>query len=421
MASAIYSNTTEPLVQSIAEASPGKRELRVLQVFDTLGMGGAETWLMSLLRYFQEKQEQGGRKVSIDILLTGGEKAIFDDEAEALGARLFYLPFQRNDLVGFAREFRKILLKGNYDAIHDHQDYIAGLHFLMGGRYLPSVRVAHVHNPLYHRTNYAKDTSKRIAVRAGKYLLGRYATHVLGTSQQIVSEYGFDDFARRGIKLGAAHCGFDVTQYRGSYDEYHASICREFGWDESAKVILFVGRLDGSQFLHNGQEMSHKNPAFALEIAIECLARDPSVRLLMVGAGDTTKVELEAKVKSQNLESMIRLPGARADVPRLMLGSDLLLFPSLAEGLGMVVVEAQAAGLRTLASDTTPRESVVNPELVTFFSLEKGPGDWAVESLKLLSLDQPEREAANRHAQLSPFSIQNSANRLIDIYRGGLV
>ena len=54
------------------------RELRVLQIFDGLGMGGAETWLMSLLKYFQAQNEHAASQVSFDVLLTGGERRVFD-------------------------------------------------------------------------------------------------------------------------------------------------------------------------------------------------------------------------------------------------------------------------------------------------------------------------------------------------------
>src|SRR5712691_11396204 len=77
----------------IAEAAPlaAKRELRVLQVFSVLGMGGAETWLMALLRYFYENEHHLPFRVRTDICLTGGSEAFFDQEARSLGARLFYL------------------------------------------------------------------------------------------------------------------------------------------------------------------------------------------------------------------------------------------------------------------------------------------------------------------------------------------
>src|SRR6185503_2610455 len=77
-----------------------KPELRVLQVFASLGVGGAETWLLSLLKYFRDAQDDLPVKVKFDILLTGGSQAVFDDEAIALGARLFYVPFTRRNTIG---------------------------------------------------------------------------------------------------------------------------------------------------------------------------------------------------------------------------------------------------------------------------------------------------------------------------------
>ena len=401
-----------------AASSERKRELRVLQVFSVLGMGGAETWLMSLLKYFQEQREELPVKVKFDVLLTGGTKALFDDEATALGARLFYVPFTRRNLAGFARKFRRILAAGNYDAIHDHQDYISGLHFLMGAGHLPPIRIAHVHNPLYHRSHYANGFGRRTAKSAGKFFLGRLATHVMGTSRQIVTEYGFDDLASGDVILGSAHCGFDVTQYQGDYKEAHSAVCRELGWDQSAKIILFVGRLESDEVIHLGRKMTHKNPAFALDVARECIARDNRVRLLMVGSGEAKRREFENGVSDCGLAEKIRFVGVRSDVPRLMLASDLLLFPSLAEGLGMVLVEAQAAGLRVLASDTTPRECVVIPKIIEFLSLAASCEHWGQKAVQLINCPRPDSLACNKAVRNSGFSIENSASRLLQLYAG---
>jgi glycosyltransferase involved in cell wall biosynthesis len=286
----------------------------------------------------------------------------------------------------------------------------------MGAGHLPPIRIAHVHNPLYHRSSYANGLGRRVAKSGGKRSLARFATHIMGTSRQIVTEYGFDAFASRGVTLGSAHCGFDVTQYQGDYEAAHAEICRESGWDDSTKVMLFVGRLEGADVVHRGRQMTHKNPAFTLEVAKECIAKDERVRLLMVGAGETKRREFEARVEEWGLDEKIRFLGVRSDVPRLMLGSDLLLFPSLAEGLGMVVVEAQAAGLRVLASDSTPRECVVIPEMIKFKSLTEHPAEWAREALTLINLPRPNPADYNRLVRNSVFSIENSTARLIELY-----
>jgi glycosyltransferase involved in cell wall biosynthesis len=405
------------LGQSV-DVESGKRELRVLQVFSVLSVGGAETWLMALLKYFSESTGSLPVKVKFDILLTGGEPSVFDEEAKTLGARLFYVPFSRRRPIKFMREFRRILVTGNYDVIHDHQDYVAGLHFAMGLGHLPPIRIAHVHNPFYQRAEYARGPVRRVVRAAGRRTLGYLATHVVGTSSQIVSEYGFDGFKSRGITLGAAYCGFDVANYQGDRKQVHAELCREFGWQPSAKIILFVGRLDAGNVIHLGRTMSHKNPAFALEVARECISSDPDERLLMAGAGDDKRKEFDSQIREWGLEEKIKLLGVRSDVSRLMLGSNLLLFPSLAEGLGMVVVEAQAAGLPVLASDTTPHECSVVPGLVKFLSLDLTARDWADEVARMINVGHAESSNCLEAIRRSPFSIQNSAANLLKIYDG---
>lgn len=395
-----------------AEAHGAQRELRVLQVFSALGVGGAETWLMALLKYFHKNQNTLPFRVRMDVCLTGGSKAVFDAEAESLGARLFYLHYTRKKLVKFTLDFRRVLSNGGYHAIHDHQDYTAGWHFLSGLGLLPPVRIAHVHNPFFCVTTHDTDRVRRSALLAGKRLLSSLATQVTGTSLEILRKYGFDDPSYEHINRAAVHCGFDVSRYRGDYQANHQNICLEFGWDKSAKIILFVGRLD-TTFDDN---LNQKNPAFALEVAKRCIAKDASVRMLMVGEGNEVKRQLQAQVNAWELEKQIRLTGVRKDVPRLMLGSDLLLFPSLEEGLGMVAVEAQAAGLRVLASDFVPKEGVVIPEVVRFYSLEATASSWSKEALRLMSLPKPDSEMCNSSVSNSAFSIENSARRLLQLY-----
>jgi hypothetical protein len=97
----VVSIAQEQFAESMADTeiatagSSEKRELRVLQVFSVLGMGGAERWLISLLKYFREAEEEVPVRVKFDILLTGGERAVFDEEAVALGAKLFSLRLKR--------------------------------------------------------------------------------------------------------------------------------------------------------------------------------------------------------------------------------------------------------------------------------------------------------------------------------------
>lgn len=397
-------------------AVTARPELRVLQVFSSLSMGGAETWLMALLKYFHEEAVLPLR-VKTDVLLTGGSAEMFDAEAEALGARLFHRHFTRKRTFAFAREFRRILADGRYHAIHDHQDYSAGLRFAMGLGQLPPVRVAHVHNTSFSVDNYNSSRTRRLTFQAAKRFLAHRATHITSTSREMLTEFGFDAPAFKELNRQVVHCGFDVSAFQGDNGLLHREVAREFGWTDEAKLILFVGRLDEPV----GGGKHRKNPGFALEVAKACIAEDPRVRLIMAGSGADMRSDLEGRVRGWGLEDKIRLTGIYPDITRLMLGSDLFLFPSLAEGLGMVVVEAQAAGLRVLTSEGVPRESMVIPELVEFHPLEAGVAFWANRSLSLLNLDRPDAAACNRAVRNSPFSIENSALSLLRIYSGDKV
>ena len=380
----------------------------MLQVFSTLGVGGAEVWLMALLKHFQKVADDLPVRLKVDVLLTGGPGE-FDDEARALGARLFYVPYSRRKLQRFIPAFRKVLAAGQYHAIHDHQDYAAGMHFFFGLGQLPTVRAVHVHNPAMNIDYFASSAVRRMVLKTGKTLVGRLATHILGTSRQILTEYGFDDPQFSRLPRQAAHCGFDVSRYQITKANHPAEVRREFGWSDAARVILFVGRLDSN--------CNQKNPAFALEVAKRCIERDPDIQMLVVGGGDELRRGFEVQARAWGLADRIRFTGIRSDVPRLMLGSDLLLFPSIAEGLGMVAVEAQAAGLKVLASDTTPRECTVVAGAVEFLPLADGASRWAAAVCRILDMPALDKNKCNAAVRASAFSIENSAATLLNIYQ----
>jgi glycosyltransferase involved in cell wall biosynthesis len=387
---------------------------RVLQIVDSLGMGGAETWLVELLRFWSKNQA-----VQVDFLATGGKTGIFDDEVRQLGARVHYLHYSRADLAQFAVQFRSLLREGRYDAIHDHQDYISGWHFLMGMGELPSVRVTHVHNPSYQiLSNYGVTRRRRLNARIGKILVSRYSTHITGTSRQAITEYGFDEPSFSRIPKRAVYCGFNPRKFVGERTSAKASVCAEFNWPSDAMIILFVGRTDWSVDL--GHPQNHKNSGFAVSVGIEAARRDTRIQMLMIGAPSPVTPLLEERIAAAGFGNRIQFAGIRTDIERFMLAGDVLLFPSRGEGLGMVAVEAQAAGLPVLASDRVPRECVVIPELVNFEDVNAGEIVWASQLLNLAS--QPRDHIhANQSVAKSPFSIEASAQVLAQLYQEGIL
>jgi glycosyltransferase EpsF len=390
-----------------------RHPLKVLHVIDTLGVGGAETWLLEVLRLWS--RNGAGQ---LDFLVTSGNRGAFDEEARELGAKIHYVRYGRTQLLRFAGQFRRILREGRYHAIHDHQDFASGWHFLMGAGVLPKIRITHVHNPAYQiRNNYGVTVSRRLVATIGQALVARYATHITGTSRQVLAEYGFNTARFKKIPKLALHCGFDAARFHGDVELTKESVCREFGWPENSNIILFAGRIDQSPDL--GHPQNHKNSGFAISVAMECMRRDARARLLLAGATSPALPVLQRRIAAAGFADRIQFVGIRKDIARLMIASDVLLFPSRGEGLGMAAVEAQAAGLPVLASTAVPRECVVVPELVHFQKLEDGVAQWAAELLQIAA-QQPRRIAeANQRVANSHFAISHSAGALFHLYTKG--
>ena len=366
---------------------------------------------MELLRFWHR---QGRNAPAIDFLATSGCAGEFDEEARALGANIHYLRFGRWQLPSFVWNWRSLFRRGQYTAIHDHQEFASGWHFLAGLGCLPAVRITHVHNPaLGHKTNYEVSLGRQGTAALGWRLVDALATHVCGTSRKSLEEYGYQPGQGARPQVMVVHCGIDVAKFSAVREPDRASVLLEFGWPLDSKLVLSVGRIDrASQFDH---PQNHKNTWFALNVVRAAAARDPSVRYLVAGGGGA-RAEMESHVAQWGLQNKLRFIGLRDDVPRLMRAADVLLFPSAREGLGMVAVEAQAAALPVLASTQVPDEAVVVPELYRALSLGEPLEIWAEALLAALARQRPSLDLCRQALERSDFSIANSAARLLRVY-----
>jgi glycosyltransferase involved in cell wall biosynthesis len=137
--------------------------------------------------------------------------------------------------------------------------------------------------------------------------------------------------------------------------------------------------------------------------------------LLMAGAGDQERKELERRTSEWELQDKLNLNGIRRDFPRLMRAADVLLFPSRQEELGIVAVEAQAAGLPMFASTVVPREAIVVPELVKSLPLSEPISRWVEALFEMISARREPAEISQNAVEASVL-IANSARNLLRVY-----
>ena len=129
--------------------------------------------------------------------------------------------------------------------------------------------------------------------------------------------------------------------------------------------------------------MTQKNHKFLIEVFNEILKIDNKIHLVLVGLGEL-KQDVENQVKSLGIEDNVHFLGARRDVPEFLSGIDLLLFPSLYEGLSVAMIEAQASGVPILTS-TSISDEVAITNLVNMMSLNIDKTKWARNAVEIIS------------------------------------
>jgi glycosyltransferase involved in cell wall biosynthesis len=388
-----------------------QRGIKALHILHGFGTGGAETWMVEVARHIQRHPELGLR---VDFLLTGAEKLALDDEIISTGARIFYVRYSLGKAFAFRRQFLKVLREGQYDAVHDHQDFISGWHFLLGIGALPPKRIAHLHNPYNFVHNYVHNPARWFLFRAGRLLVLGLATAITGTSDAVMDVYGYDKWPYKVKRVPPAYCGFEPKAFL--YDAIARNgFFNERCWKPGVRMALFVGRIGLQSF---DKSVNHKNPEFAFTLAKYLVTKDPTWKFLFVGFKGELGAQMEQETAALGLSDHIQFLGLRRDVPVLMSAADVLVFPSFWEGLGMVAVEAQASGLPVLASDTIPAEATVITEGVRRLSLKEPLEVW-YDAIRQTPLPSESRTRRNEKIAGSPFSIAGSVNYLIKLYKDG--
>jgi len=389
-----------------------KRPIRILHVLYKMDRGGAETWLMHILRHIDRQRFRQ------DFLVHDPSPGAYDAEAQRLGCRLIYCPYPSWPW-GYARRFKKILADyGPYDIIHSH--------LARGGYYLAlaykagvPVRIAHTHAeeslrwlkvpgkidpihaeklPRWRKFNFIM----KVSVKLSDFLIRRYATAGLAPSELAASGRFGPDW-QSDPRWQVLSLGIDLSPFRENIEP--RAVRQELGIPEKALVIGHVGRF-----------ARQKNHRFILRVAAEISRLEPDFRLLLVGQGPL-RPDLERLADQAGLKDKVIFTGPRADVPRLMLGAmDVFLFPSLFESLGIVVLEAQAAGLPCLVSETIPEEAEVVTPLFRRLSLSEPPSRWAeaILAAREVTVTQPEALEIMEH---SHFNIESSCRELVGIYQ----
>ena len=383
---------------------PMTSPIRILHALGSLNRGGIETWLMHVLRHIDRD------RFHMDFLVHTDTPAAYDEEVRALGSRI--IPCRPTGLrrpwsyATYSRRLTSILNEyGPYDVVHGHMQELSGYFLRAGERSGVNVRIAHSHNgvppaqrqPGILRRVYGKWMGRQI---------DRYATHGLACSD-VAARSMYGESWQSDSRWRILHYGIDPTPF--AQRVVAKRMRSELGIPDGARVAGHVGRF-----------VEQKNHAFLVEVIAASVELAPNICFLLVGEGPL-RPQIEQVIRDRNLARNVVFTGARSDVPHLMLSAmDIFVFPSLWEGLGIVVLEAQAAGLPALVSEYVPQECAVIPGQVEHLQLGDGPKSWAQSIVRLLDREPLDQAVALASVSSSGFTVERSTRALQDVYIGSL-
>lgn len=369
------------------------KPIRVLHIAFTMKARGTETWLMHLLRRIDRT------RIHMDFVTTEGQKGFYDDEIKALGSTLYPLP-PPSERKEFIKAFRALLKSNKYDIVHAHPYTFSGLIMHEAWKANVPVRITHSHTD--RRTVDAKESIwKRIYYVFMKRIIHKCSTHRLAASLAAALSL----FGKRWQQDPNSHllyCGIDLLPFENT----DKSVTRtSLSIPEDVKVVGHVGGL-----------YEEKNHKFILNVFSK-LNNDHY--LLLVGAGPLHK-KLEEQAIALGIEDRVIFTGARNDVPSLLSLMNVFIFPSTFEGLGLSLVEAQAAGKYCVISNMIPRDAIINPDLVQRLSLTDDIVLWMRQIETFLQQKPYSKSMALSVAQSSVFNIEKNVAAISDLYESAV-
>ena len=367
-----------------------KESQNVIRVAHIIGKwvgGGVESVVMNYYKYIDRE------KIQFDFICDEDSTNIPYDEIEKLGGKVILIPpYQR--IVKYHKTLKNVLKDGNYKIVHSHINTLSVFSLFAAKCAGVPVRIAHSHS-----TTNKKEKKKNIL----KQIL-RPFSKLFATDYMCCSEYagrwlfGDKEYDKGNVYL--LNNAIDLDKFK--YDEkVRIKKREELNIEDDTLVIGHVGRF-----------VEQKNHRFLIDIFNEVHKQNDNSILILVGQGPLIE-EMKNKIKSLDLEKCVKFLGQRKDINELYQTMDLFLFPSLYEGLGMVLIEAQMSGLYCLASDVVPTKAKVSNN-IEFISLRINERKWADH---IRNIDNSlNRKMDKKEISCMGFDIKNEALKLENKY-----
>ena len=326
------------------------KKVKILYFVDRMLRGGIQSLVVEIVKNIDKENFQ------IDfLLLDDGKTYELEDKLKEMNCNVYKLknvwintPF---DYIKYCKEMNKFFktIGKDYDIVHLHSSSKNFMVLYYAQKYGIKVRIAHSHNTDFQ----TKNKIKILVGNCFKHFLKKYATNYMACSKE-AGKWLFGDEKVTVLKnaINIQKFTFDSQKRKEIRDKY--------GIKYNEIVCGNVGRIT-----------EQKNHIFLINIFKKLYNRNRNYKLLLVGKGEEKlEKELEKIVNENNINENVIFAGFQEKPYEYLNAMDLFVFPSKFEGLGIVLIEAQANGLNCIVSDKIPNEAIINSN-VKILSLKR--------------------------------------------------
>jgi len=362
------------------------RPIRIAQIIGAAFEGGVESCIMNYYTHIDRS------KVQFDFFVESTSKIINKDKIESLGGKVVFIPHYTH-LFQYIKELKKLLSEGNYDIVHSNMNALSVFSLYAAKKAGIGIRIAHSHS-----TSNKKEWKRNIIKNILRPFSKRYATHYFACSE-LAGRWLFGDKTFEKGEVTIVNNAIDLEKFKFN-QEIRDKKRRELEIDDK----FVVGNI--------GRFVTQKNQSFLIDVFYELQKLQPNAVLLLLGDGPLHE-ELVNKSRQLMINHKVIFAGVHKHPERYYNAMDCFVLPSLYEGLPVVGVEAQVAGLPVVASDAMTKETKIT-DTFQFVSLQKNAEEWAhiIEAMDY----NVDRSLGYNKIKGTKYEIQTEAEKLIKKY-----
>ena len=362
--------------------------IRIAHIMGKWLCGGVESVVMNYYRNIDRN------KVQFDFICDEDSKYIPTDEIESLGGKVILIPPYQKPFK-YHKELKKVLKEGNYKIVHSHISTMSFFSLWAAKSAKVPVRIVHAHSTT-NKQEKKKNLMKQVLRPFSKVFANRYFC-----CSELAGRWLFGNKTYNQGKVYLLNNAIDVDKFKYN-EKVRKAKRKELNIKDKDLVIGHIGRF-----------VKPKNHEFLIDIFNEIHKQNKNTILLLAGDGPL-KEEIQNKVKKIGLEKNVQFLGQRNDANELYQAMDAFVLPSLYEGLPVVGVEAQAAGLPCfLSTDMTKETKVLDS--TQFISLTHDTKYWADKILK--EVKTFERKDSSREITDNNFNIKKEIRKIEKQYQ----